>query len=87
MTLSVLLMSVIYFDRNVFDHLCTLNCGVTEGDVAKIQQAVDSGAITIPASYTVVEETIPLIRLSEEKYEQHIQTVLCKPPAINPTSY
>ena len=51
-------MSVIYFDRNVFDHLCTLNCGVTEGDVAKIQQAVDSGAITIPASYKVVEETI-----------------------------
>jgi hypothetical protein len=69
-------MSVIYFDRNVFDHLCTLNCGVTEGDVANIQRAVDSGAITIPASYTVVEETVPLIRLSEKKYEQHIQTVL-----------
>jgi hypothetical protein len=69
-------MSVIYFDRNVFDHICTLNCGVTEGDVAKIQRAVDSGAITIPASYTVIEETVPLIRVSEEKYEQHIQTVL-----------
>jgi len=69
-------MSLIYFDRNVFDHICTLNCGVTEGDVAKVQSAVDSGAITIPASYTVIEETVPLIRVSEEKYEQHIQTVL-----------
>jgi hypothetical protein len=69
-------MNVVYFDRNVFDHICTLNCGVTEGDVAKIQGAVDSGVITIPASYTVIEETVPLIRVSEEKYEQHIQTVL-----------
>jgi hypothetical protein len=69
-------MSVIYFDRNVFDHICTLNCGVTESDVAKIQRAVDSGIITIPASYTVIEETVPLIRVSEEVYDQHIQTVL-----------
>jgi hypothetical protein len=69
-------MSVIYFDRNVFDHICTLNCGVTESDVAKIQRAVDSGVITIPASYTVIEETVPLVRVSEEAYEQHIQTVL-----------
>lgn len=49
---------------------------MTEGNVAKIQSAVDSGVITIPASYTVIEETVPLIRVSEEKYEQHIQTVL-----------
>jgi hypothetical protein len=69
-------MNVIYFDRNVFDNICTLSCGVTKEDVAKIQRAVESGKITIPASYTVIEETVPIIRASEEKYEQHIQTVL-----------
>ena len=69
-------MKVVYFDRNVFAHICDLNCGINESDVAKIQRAVDSGAIIIPASYTVIEETVPLIHSSEEKYERHIQTVL-----------
>src|SRR5947209_5835222 len=69
-------MKIVYFDRNVFDHICTLNCGVTEADVAKIRGAIDAGMITIPASYIVIEETVPIIRVSEEKYEQHIQTVL-----------
>ena len=40
--------------------------GFNETDVAKIQRAVDSGLITIPVSYTVIEETVPLIRASEE---------------------
>jgi hypothetical protein len=69
-------MKTVYFDRNVFDHICTLNCGVTEEDVAKIQGAIHAGAINIPASYLVIEETVPIIRISEEKYEQHIRTVL-----------
>jgi hypothetical protein len=69
-------MIVVYLDRNVFDHICTLKCGVTEGDVAKIQRAVDSGVITIPASYTVIEETVPLLRVSEARYEGHVNTVL-----------
>lgn len=69
-------MNVIYFDRNVFDNICTLSCGVTKEDVATIRRAVESGKIMIPASYTVIEETVPIIRASEERYEQHIQTVL-----------
>jgi len=69
-------MTIVYLDRNVFDHICTLNCGVTKADVGKIQGAIDTGAITIPASYIVIEETVPIIRLSEEIYEQHIQSVL-----------
>src|SRR5438132_12206951 len=68
-------MKVIYFDRNVFDHICKLNSGITEEDVSRIRNAVESGIITIPASYTVIEETIPLIRVSDEAYEQHVQTV------------
>jgi len=69
-------MKVVYFDRNVFDHICTLNCGVTEAGIAKIQGAIDAGMISIPASYIVIEETVPILRVSEDTYEQHIQTVL-----------
>src|SRR5216684_3631998 len=69
-------MRIVYFDRNVFDDICELRWGLSQADVAKIQQAVTTGVITIPTSYTVIEETIALIHRYEEKYKQHIQTVL-----------
>jgi hypothetical protein len=63
----------------VFADICELRRGLTEDDVTKIQGAVDSGAITIPGSYILIEETISLLSDSEESeagYRQHIKTVL-----------
>lgn len=69
-------MRIVYFDRNVFADICELRRGLSQADVVKIQRAVTAGVITIPTSYTVIDETISLVRGSEEKYKQHIKTVL-----------
>lgn len=69
-------MITVYFDRNVFADICELRHGLTVEDVRRIQSAVDSGSIIIPASTTLMEETVRVIQSSEEEYDQHIKTVL-----------
>jgi len=64
-----------YFDRNVFSDICELRIGLTHEDVAVIEQAVRSRSVLIPASITLFEETIRVLRESDEKYHQHIKTV------------
>src|SRR5688572_9167704 len=46
-------LATAYFDRNVFGDICELRGGVTADDVGVVQQAVRSGALTIPASITL----------------------------------
>jgi hypothetical protein len=69
-------MVTVYFDRNVFADICELRNGLTERDVLKLTRAVESGVINIPASATIFEETVSILRESETKYDQHIKTVL-----------
>jgi len=67
----------VYFDRNVFADIYGLRRGLTESDVMKLQNAVDTGAIVIPASYTVIEETVSLLRdRGEEEYKAQMRSVL-----------
>lgn len=68
-------MDTVYFDRNVFADICEKRRGLTEDDVSLIHWAVKSGNIRIPASTTLIEETIGVLRESDEKYDQHIKTV------------
>lgn len=67
---------IAYFDRNVFGDICELRRGPTREDVAVIEQAVESQSVLIPASITLFEETIRILRESDEKYDQHIKTIL-----------
>lgn len=64
-----------YFNRNVFSDICELRRGLTHEDVAVIEKAVQSKSVLIPASITLFEETIRVLRESDEKYDQHIKTV------------
>lgn len=68
-------MLTVYFDRNVFADICELRNGLVTEDVRRIKDAVDSGSITIPASITLMEETIKVLRSSAEEYDQHLKTV------------
>jgi hypothetical protein len=68
-------LATVYFDRNVFGDICELRGGVSAEDVGIVQQAVRSGALTIPASITLFEETIRVLKESDEKYDQHMKTV------------
>ena len=69
-------IAVAYFDRNVFGDICELRRGLTKEDVAVIEQGVQSQSVLIPASITLFEETIRVLRESDHKYDQHIKTVL-----------
>lgn len=69
-------MIITYFDRNVFADICELRRGITESDVGVIKQAVVSQSIIIPASITLIEETIRVIEKSDDDYTNHIKTVL-----------
>jgi hypothetical protein len=68
-------LATVYFDRNVFSDIGELRRGLTREDVAVIEQAVQSKSVIIPASITLFEETIRVLRESDEKYDQHIRTV------------
>lgn len=65
----------VYFDRNVFGDICELRRGLNHEDVEVIEQAVQSRSILIPASITLFEETISVLRESDQKYDQQIKTV------------
>lgn len=69
-------MTIVYFDRNVFADICELRRGLTGADVAKLEQAVSSGSIMIPISITLIEETLKILRSSEDSYSQHMETLL-----------
>lgn len=67
--------ATVYFDRNVFGDICELRRGVTSEDVGVIEHSVQSGAVMIPASITLFEETIRILQESDGKYDKHIKTV------------
>lgn len=81
-------MVTVYFDRNVFADICELRRGLTESDVRIIERSVESELIIIPASITLIEETIGVLRESYERYSEHIKgvfglvnkEVMVKPP-------
>lgn len=69
-------MKVVYFDRNVFADICELRNGLTVEDVAKLRGSVNSGTIRIPASFTLIEETVQALKFPQANYDQQIKTVL-----------
>src|SRR6185369_3727046 len=68
-------MVTVYFDRNVFADICELRRGLTESDIDIIERAVESELIIIPASITLIEETIGVLGESDERYSEHIKSV------------
>jgi hypothetical protein len=80
-------IATVYFDRNVFGDICELRRGLTQDDVGVIEHAVQSQSVLIPASITLFEETIRVLRESDEKYDQHIKTVfglIHRPQMVKP---
>ena len=69
-------MKIVYFDRNVFADICELRRGISEKDVSIISQAVKSKSIIIPVSLTLLEETVTILKQSDENYVRHIQSLL-----------
>ena len=64
-------MVTVYFDRNVFADICELRRGLTESDIGIIERAVESELIIIPASITLIEETIGVLRDPREIQRTH----------------
>ncbi|HZS48596.1 MAG TPA: hypothetical protein VFC63_26230 [Blastocatellia bacterium] len=50
--------------------------GITASDISRLKHAVNSKSVYIPASVTLFEETISILRESEDRYDQHINVVL-----------